>query len=284
MSAPADARARGTVGIVPVPHRVTAVRRETADTTTIALAPLGGQPPPFAPGQVDMLYAFGIGEVPISISSGTRLQGRREYTIRDVGPVTHALTSVSVGSHVGVRGPFGRPWPLEDARGGDVLVIAGGIGLAPMRAAILSLIDDRDAYDSLTVLYGARQPADILYEDQLERWRARPGVDVGVTVDVAGPGWHGDVGVVTGLIPAARVDLARATALVCGPEIMMRLTAEALLERGIPADRVFVTCERNMLCGVGTCGHCQLGPFFVCADGPVFSWDRIGPFINVREL
>ena len=270
--------------LLPVPHRVVLVRRDTADTVTIGLAPLEGDPPPFAPGQVDMLYAFGVGEVPISISSDALLAGHREYTIRRVGPVTRAVTDVAVGERVGVRGPFGVPWPLEDAAGGDVVVVAGGIGLAPLRAAILFLLDRRHAYGSVSIVYGARAPGDILYRAELEQWRGRLDTDVDVTVDAAAGGWHGNVGVVTRLIPRARFEPGRTTALICGPEIMMRFSAAALLDRGVPAERIFVSAERNMLCGIGTCGHCQLGPFLVCRDGPVLPWDRVGPFMSVREL
>jgi NAD(P)H-flavin reductase len=277
-------RERPHGALVPVPHRVILVRRDTADTLTIGLEPLDGEVAPFKPGQVDMLYAFGVGEVPISISSDAATPAHREYTIRQVGAVTRALTDVAAGDLVGVRGPFGAPWPLEAARGDDVVVVAGGIGLAPMRAAILHLLAHRDEFGSLSILYGARQPGDILYRDEIESWRGRLDADVDVTVDAAGPRWHGNVGVVTTLIPRARFDPDRVTALVCGPEIMMRFTADALLQRGVAARRIWVTCERNMLCGIGTCGHCQLGPYFVCDDGPVFSWAEVGPFLSVREL
>ena len=270
--------------LVPVPHRVVLVRRDTADTVTVGLAPLDGQPPRFLPGQVDMLYAFGVGEVPISISSDALLPAHREYTIRRVGAVTRALTDVAVGDQLGVRGPFGRPWPLDEADGGDVLVVAGGIGLAPLRAAVLWLLDHRHDYGSLTLLYGARAPGDVLYRSDLEEWGGRFDTDVDVTVDAARAGWHGNVGVVTRLIPRARFEPARTTAFVCGPEVMMRFAAEALLDRGVPAERIHLSCERNMLCGLGTCGHCQLGPYFVCTDGPVLTWEQVGPFLRVREL
>ncbi len=270
--------------LVPVPHRVVAVRRDTADTVTIGLAPLEDAPPPFLPGQVDMLYAFGVGEVPISISSDMLLGSQREYTIRRVGPVTRALTDVTVGDRVGVRGPFGVPWPLEDAEGADILVVGGGIGLAPLRSLILQLLDRRNDFGWVSILYGARAPGDILYRSELEQWRGRLDTDVDVTVDAAGAGWHGNVGVVTRLIPRARFEPGRAMAFVCGPEVMMRYTAESLLQRGVPPERIYLSAERNMLCGIGTCGHCQLGPFLVCRHGPVLSWARIGPYVRVREL
>ena len=270
--------------LVPVPHEVVLVRRDTADTVTIGLVPLEGELAPFEPGQVDMLYAFGTGEVPISISSDAKLTDRREYTIRRVGAVTRALTDVAVGDLVGVRGPFGRPWPLEQAAGGDLLVVAGGIGLAPLRAAILRVLAQRQAFDSVSVLYGARSPGDLLYRNELEEWRGRLDTDVDVTVDAAGSGWHGNVGVVTRLIGRARFDPARTIALVCGPEVMMWFTVRGLREHGMAPERIYVSAERNMLCGIGTCGHCQLGPFFLCADGPVLSWDRVGPFMSVEEM
>ena len=289
MSAPTLSPRPTTTGpvderLLPVPHRVVDVRRDTADTMTIALEPIHGMPPPFLPGQVDMLYAFGTGEVPISISSSTQVADRREYTIRRVGAVTTALTNVERGDRIGVRGPFGVPWPVEAARGGDVVVIAGGIGLAPLRAAILHVLEHRQAYGQLSLLYGARTAGDILYREELETWRSRLDVDIDVTIDAAGSGWHGNVGVVTRLVPRARFDEQRATALLCGPEVMMRYGAQALLDRGIAPERIFVSAERNMLCGIGTCGHCQLGPYFLCHDGPVLSWDRVGPYMSVREL
>ena len=275
---PVDAR------LVPQQHRVVGVRRDTADTVTISLTPLAGDLIRHLPGQVDMLYAFGVGEVPISISSDPLLPNHREYTIRRVGAVTRALTDVTVGDHVGVRGPFGSPWPLDDATGGDVVVVAGGIGLAPLRAAILGLLDRRQDYESVSVLYGARAPGDILYRSELEEWRGRFDTDVDVTVDAATSGWHGNVGVVTRLIGRVRMEPSRATALICGPEPMMRFAAQALVGRGVSPQRIHVSAERNMLCGIGTCGHCQLGPFLLCHDGPVLSWDRIGPFMSVREM
>ena len=277
-SRPVDAR------LVPRRHRVVTVRRETADTVTIGLTPITGQIAPHLPGQVDMLYAFGVGEVPISISSDPLLPNQREYTIRRVGAVTRALTDVAPGDQVGVRGPFGAPWPLDHAAGGDVVVVAGGIGLAPLRAAILGLLDRRHELETLSLLYGARAPGDILYRSELEEWRGRFDTEVDVTVDAATSGWHGNVGVVTRLIGRVRMEPSRTHAFVCGPEPMMRYAAQALVARGVPAERIYVSAERNMLCGIGTCGHCQLGPFLLCHDGPVLSWQHVGPFMSVPEM
>lgn len=270
--------------LVPIPHRVVEVRRDTADTVTIALAPLRGDIAPFEPGQVSMLYAFGTGEVPISVSSSPAQTDRLEYTIRRVGAVTKALTNVEPGEYVGVRGPFGVPWPVEQARGRDVVVLAGGIGLAPLRAAMLHLLGHRHAYGQVSLLYGARTAGDILYRDELEAWRSRLDTDIDVTVDAAGSGWHGNVGLVTRLVPRARFDEQRAVAFVCGPEVMMRYGAQALVERGMAPEDVYLSAERNMLCGIGTCGHCQLGPYFLCHHGPVLSWSELSPYLRVREL
>ncbi len=285
-TAPASAQTANPVDerLVPVPHRVLEVRRETADTITIALQPRTGRPPPFTPGQVDMLYAFGTGEVPISIASDPTETEHREYTIRRVGPVTRALTNVAPGDHLGVRGPFGVPWPVEEARGGDLVVVAGGIGIAPLRATILAALRERHAFGAVSVLYGARSPGDLVYRVELERWRARLDTDIDVTVDSAGSGWHGNVGLVTRLVPRTRFEPDRTTAFVCGPEPMMRYAAQALLERGVSAARIFVSAERNMVCGIGTCGHCQLGPYFLCHHGPVLSWQEIGTYLRIREL
>jgi NAD(P)H-flavin reductase len=226
-----------------------------------------------------MLSAFGIGEVPVSVGGEPLVQ-----TIRAVGAVTRALCAARPGTLLGVRGPFGRPWPVEDACGCDVVVVAGGIGLAPLRTALHHVLERRAEYGSAVLLYGSRTPADLLYRRELERLRGRLDLEVDVTVDVGTGDWRGKVGVVTKLIPRAQFDPGSAVALVCGPELMMRYTAEALLERGMPPERVFLSLERSMRCGVGHCGHCQLGPVLVCRDGPVLSYDRVAPLLAVREL
>ncbi len=231
-----------------------------------------------------MLYAFGVGEVPISTSGAPNAGGELTHTIRAVGPVTTALCAAEPGDVLGVRGPFGTTWPLEQAAGGDLVVIAGGIGLAPVRPAVYHALAHRDDYGAVGLLVGARTPSDLLYVPELEQWRARFDLEVGVTVDSAAGDWHGRVGVVTRLIPGAAFDPATATALVVGPEIMMRFTVAALLERGVPKERIYISMERNMRCGVGHCGHCQLGPLLICRDGPVFRYDEIEPLMEVREL
>jgi len=268
----------------PASWRVTATRRESADTVTLELEPPAGAEFAFRPGQFNMLGAFGIGEVPISISGDPAGGGPVLHTIRDVGMATHALCALEPGDRVGVRGPYGTCWPLEEAEGGDVVIIAGGIGLPPVRPAIYHVLANRDRYQRVALLYGARTPGDLLFTGELGDWRGRFDCDVQVTVDAAASGWRGDVGVVPDLIDTARFDPAVATAFMVGPEIMMRFTVRALLSAGVLEDRIFLSMERNMQCAVAMCGHCQLGPFLVCRDGPVFCHRPLAPWLRLREV
>jgi NAD(P)H-flavin reductase len=265
--------------MAPRPFRVERKVRETYDTWTLALAPVRGEQLEVAPGQFTMLYAFGIGEVPISVSGPPLAQ-----TIRAVGPVTRALCAARPGSVIGVRGPFGTSWPVEAVRGQDVLILAGGVGLPPVRPALYHLLDHRADYGRVIVLYGARTPRDLVFAKELERWRSRLDVDVDVTVDAAVGDWRGKVGVVTTLIPRAQLDPDETAAFVVGPEIMMRFAARALVDQGLPPDRIWLSMERAMKCGIGLCGHCQYGPTLVCRDGPVYPYPAIEPYLGVREL
>jgi len=269
---------------VPAPWRVTAARRESADTVTLELEPPAEEDFAFRPGQFNMLGAFGVGEVPISISGDPAAGGQVLHTIRDVGMATRALCALEPGDPVGVRGPYGTSWPLEAAEGADVVIIAGGIGLPPVRPAVYHLLAHRDRYQRVVLLYGARTPSDLLFTDELAGWRSRFDVDVQVTVDAAAGGWQGDVGVVPDLIATTRFDPATATAFMVGPEIMMRFTVRALLSAGVPEDRIFLSMERNMQCAAAMCGHCQLGPFLVCRDGPVFCHRPLAPWLRLREV
>jgi len=270
--------------MLPLPYVVADKRQNLADTWTLELEPAGGDgAEAFGPGQFSMLYAFGAGEVPISVSGGGEAGGRLGHTVRAVGPTTSAVCSLEPGQQLGVRGPFGNTWPLEVAEGGDVVVVAGGIGLAPLRLAIKRLTERRDSYREVSVLYGARSPDELLYGDELRAWR-EAGISVAISVDSAPSSWDGRVGLVTTLIPDAAFEAARTTAFMCGPEVMMRFVSQALQDRGVPTDRIHVSLERNMKCAVGHCGHCQLGHRFVCKDGPVFPVGRIGTLLGVREL
>ena len=269
--------------MTPLLHRVVSRSQETADTWTLELEPLAGAILP-RPGQFDMLYAFGVGEVPISTSGDSGVDGRLTHTVREVGAVTGALCGLEPGALVGVRGPFGNEWPLGEAAGGDLVIVAGGIGLAPLRPAIRHALARRGDYGALSVLLGARTPGELLFRHEVEEWRSRFDVEVDVTVDAAAPGWHGRVGLVTTLIPAAIFDSEKATALVCGPEVMMDFVVRALRDRGVPLERIWISMERNMRCGVGHCGHCQFGPTLICRDGPVFRADEMTKLMGVREL
>jgi NAD(P)H-flavin reductase len=273
----AEAQAPGVMA--PRPFRVERRTRETHDTWTLALSPVQGEQLDVAPGQFTMLYAFGVGEVPISVSGPPLVQ-----TIRAVGPVTRALCASRPGTVVGVRGPFGTSWPVGRARGHDVLIVAGGVGLPPVRPALYHVLEQRGDYGRITLLYGARTPEDLVFAKELERWRSRLDVDVDVTVDAATGSWRGKVGVVTTLIPRAAIDPDAALAFVVGPEVMMRFTARALVGAGLAPDRIWISMERSMKCGVALCGHCQFGPSLICRDGPVYPYPAIEPFLGVREL
>jgi NAD(P)H-flavin reductase len=270
--------------MAPVPCQIRRVSRDTHDTRTIELASAGGRG--FMPGQFNMLYLFGLGEVPISISGDPGNGAALVHTVRTVGAVTRALCALKRGATLGVRGPFGSAWPLEEAAGRDVVLMAGGIGLAPLRPAVYHLLTHRDRYGRVVLLYGARTPGDLLYTRLLERWRARFDAQIEVTVDAAPPGgrWRGHVGVAGTLLPRAEFDAARAVALVCGPEVMMRFAIADLRHRGLGPEQIYLSMERNMKCAIGLCGHCQFGPAFVCKDGPVFRYDRVAPFLGVREF
>ncbi len=269
--------------MVPLPHRVEWTRRDTANTVTIGISPVEEALPAPLPGQFEMLWAFGVGEVPISVSGLGDGDGRLEHTIRAVGAVTRALCAVEVGDVVGVRGPFGEGWDLDRATGRDLVIVAGGLGLAPVRPVIREAFATRHRFGRMAVLVGARDPANLLYQEDLETWRGRFDVEVEVTVDAAPPSWRGDVGVVTKLMDRAPVDFSATTAVVCGPEVMMRFVSQALADRGVPRHEILISMERNMRCAIGHCGHCQLGPEFICKDGPVLPWDRMEALMLVRE-
>jgi NAD(P)H-flavin reductase len=269
--------------MVPRLFRLADRRQDTADTFTMMLEPTDNVVLEFIPGQFTMLSAFGVGEVPISVSSAANADGPLQHTIRDVGAVTHALSNTTVGDVVGIRGPYGTGWDVADGEGGDVVLVAGGIGLAPLRPAVLEVLRHRQRYGKVVLLYGARSPEAVLYSDELRRWD-NLGVEVLVTVDYGTPEWMGRVGLVTTLIKRAGFDPRATLALVCGPEVMMRFTVAALIERGVRPDKVRVSLERNMRCGVGLCGHCQYRELFVCLDGPVLPFNQVTGLLGIREL
>jgi NAD(P)H-flavin reductase len=237
----------------------------------------------FAPGQFNMLYLPGYGEAAISMSSDPEAPDRLVgHTIRRVGNVTKATEYLKVGDTVGLRGPFGSAWPLETIQGMDVVIACGGIGLPPLRGALYHIINNRDKYGKVTLVYGARTPKDLLYTKEYESWK-KANIDVEVTVDRGDEGWNGRVGVVPMWFYHFRLDPQRTAVLTCGPEVMIRFVVFEGLARRVPAERIFVSLERNMKCGQGACGHCQIGPYFVCKDGPVFPYSVLEKFINVEE-
>ena len=271
--------------MVPWPCVVKQVAKETPDTFTLTISREDhANQNPFLPGQFSMLWVFGIGELPISISGDPSNHEKLVYTVRSVGKATHALVSQKPGTGIGIRGPFGNGWPLKAARGHDVIIVAGGIGLAPLRPMIYEVLRNRAEYGRLVILYGARSPRELLYRKELAAWARQPETQVLVTVDYGGIGWHGHVGVVTTLFKYARLHPARTVAMICGPEIMMRFVTRQLQEHGLAEKNIYLSMERNMKCAVGFCGHCQYGRHFICKDGPVFPYSTIGPLLDKYEL
>ena len=270
--------------MLPFPCRVIETREEISGCLSLVLRSEDNAELCFMPGQFYMLYAFGHGEVPISVSGHPSETDRLVFTIMNVGSVTKALCAVQVGDTVGIRGPFGSAWPLEQAKGRDVLVIAGGLGLAPLRPVIYHLISHADDYGDITLLYGTRSTETILFQDELDQWNKLDCMQVLVTVDSAGPDWTGHVGVVTELIDKAVFNPSQTTALTCGPEIMMRFSVHALLDQSLKSSDIFVSMERNMKCALGICGRCQYGPHFICKDGPVLRLDQVDHLFKVREV
>ncbi len=271
--------------MLPQLYRVQRVRREIPDTFTLELEPGEGVDiPPFASGQFNMLYVFGVGEIPISISGDPARRRPLVHTTRAVGTVSKAMRELKPEDVIGVRGPFGSHWPIERAMGKDIVIVAGGIGLAPLRSAMYQVISQREKYGKVVLLYGARTPEDILYRREVEHWRAHFDLEVYVTVDNATGKWRGSVGVVTRLIPRAPFDPLNTVAMICGPEVMMRFTAVELEKRGVATENIFVSMERNMKCAIGQCGHCQYGPYFICKDGPVFQYSHVQDLLTKWEI
>jgi NAD(P)H-flavin reductase len=274
----------------PMIPRVVHVRQKHADAPQVWTLELdigtrsGADSFAFAAGQFNMLTVFGVGEVPISLSGDPAEPERLVHTIRAVGAVSGALTRLEPGDAVGLRGPFGSGWPIEEATGRDVVIVAGGLGLAPLRPALYRLLASRERFGKIVLLYGTRSPGDILFRDEIESWRRRLGIEIEVTVDHADTTWHGQVGVVTTLLPRADFDPSNAIAFVCGPEVMMRFGIAALCRAGLDDTSIYLSMERNMKCAIGLCGHCQFGTTFICRDGPVFRHDRVRRLLGLKEI
>jgi sulfhydrogenase subunit gamma (sulfur reductase) len=238
----------------------------------------------FRPGQFNMVYDFGVGEVPISIVSDPVDSELLDHTIRAVGAVSHRLCELDRGDVIGLRGPYGSWWPLEEARGQDVLIVTGGLGCAPVVAAINYVMARRESYGALKIFHGIKTPGDLLYRERFQAWRKSPNTEVYLTVDRPDRRWKENVGVVTALFGQAQIDPGRSVVMMCGPEIMMRFAVRELVKLGMTTDRIYLSMERNMKCAVGFCGHCQYGPLFICKDGPVLRYDRISRWFDIREL
>lgn len=275
----------GASAMTPRPYRVRSRVVESPDSATLCLEPLGEVLRTPRAGEFMMLYAFGVGEVAISISGDPTVEdGSITHTVRAVGAVSRALHDAVPGAVIGVRGPFGTSWGLSQAAGRDLVMVAGGVGLCPLRPAILGALAERSRYGRLMLVVGARSRADFLFAAELEKWREDRHIDLHVTVDNPDPQWRGDVGLVTAPLHRLDLDADRTTAFLCGPEAMLRHGAAALIDKGVAASDIRVSLERNMQCGIGWCGHCQLGPLLLCRDGPVVSYDVAGPLLGVEEL
>jgi NAD(P)H-flavin reductase len=269
--------------MLPARYTVTHRTTETRDSATLVLAPVDEPLPRFLPGQFTMIYVPGVGEIAVSIS-GDPSRDALVQTVRAVGAVSTAIHDAPPGRMLGLRGPFGTDWDLPSAEGADLVLVAGGIGLAPLRPVLLGALTNRDRYGRITLVLGARAPAEFLYREQVRAWTARQDLTVVSTVDHLAPGYLGLVGLVTAPLAEVDLDPARTVAFLCGPEVMMRFSADLLRRRGVPADRIRLSLERNMKCGIGLCGHCQLGPLLLCRDGPVVHYGQAQALLSVKEL
>ena len=271
--------------MMPRIYRIVRRSKETSNTFTITLSGEDDtNSPSFNPGQFNMLYTFGVGEVPISFSGNADQKEEIVHTIRVQGAVTTAIGRLGIGDCIGVRGPFGRGWPLDKAKGEDVIIMAGGIGLAPLRPVMYFLLSNRENFGKVVLLYGTRSPDEILYKEELMQWRSRFDLEVEISVDHALSNWRGNVGVVTNLYPTTRINPDHSIAMICGPEIMMRFCVDKLQQLGMSISKMYVSMERNMKCAIGHCGHCQFGPHFICKDGPVFKFSDVEWLFNKREI
>ena len=272
--------------MLPAPALIRRIYWETDDTFTLLLEPNShnGAPFVFEPGQFNMLYAFGMGESALSISSDPRKPKLVAHTIHRVGTVTSALSQLKHGDIVGLRGPFGSSWPMDKLKEHDVIIAAGGIGLAPLRPVLYTMFHHRREFGRIVLLYGARSPLDLLYRVELEEWAKREQVEVLISVDRSDLTWKGYIGVVTNLLSFIKLDAPSTAALVCGPEIMMQYCLAEILQQGILPEKIYLSMERNMKCAVGFCGHCQYSSNFICKDGPVFPYLKVAHLFEKKEI
>jgi NAD(P)H-flavin reductase len=276
--------------LLPKRYKLIGFKKETTDIFSLNLIPVdSSEVMEFWPGQFNMLYAFGGGEVAISISGKGKAEGEIVHTIRRVGSVTSILSNLQIGQEVALRGPFGKPWPLQEAKGQDVVIVAGGIGLAPLRPLLREFFENRNQYGNISVLYGIRTPADMLFIDELVSWKKKGSFQVEITVDTIPETWNkpwkGSIGVVTPLIDKVPFLRSNETvAYLCGPEVMMRFVSRELIKKGMLAEKIFISMERHMKCAVGFCGRCQYREHFICKDGPVFKFAQMKDLMLLKEL
>lgn len=269
---------------VPIPATLVEVKTETPTIKTFVVEPEA--PIPFQAGQFIEMSVPGYGEAPFTPSSTPSSGGRLELTVVRVGRLTAVLHGLGPGAQLGIRGPLGRPYPLDRFRGREVLIVGGGCGLAPLRSLLFALLEDSDQYGRIILRYGARDPSEIVYRESLTNaWGPDKGVDVLVTVDRGDDSWAGRIGVVTTILASDCLTCSpdSGVAVVCGPPIMMRFATHALLELGYPPTSIFLSMEKNMSCGIGKCGHCRLGRYYACKDGPVFVYDEISDLDNIWD-
>lgn len=268
--------------LIPRLFSIQSSHQESHDVFTMNVAIPPNETFDFQPGQFNMLYAFGVGEAAISISSDPQQNHFLSHTIRIVGAVTKQLEKLLAKKQVGIRGPFGTAWPIEQCKNHSILLLAGGIGIAPLRALIYSLLAHRENYQEITLIYGARTPHDLIYHNEIKNWEAK--IKVILTVDNAPNDFTGHVGVVTRHIVRNISNPQHTIVMMCGPEIMMRFCYASLKNLNVPTKNIFISMERNMQCGIGLCGHCQWGPYFICKDGPVMNMAKIDPWFYKKEL
>ena len=264
---------------MPTPAELVEVIDETPTIKTLVLAP--AEPMDFRAGQFVQLTMPGVGEGPFTPSSSPRRPDRIAITILRTGTITERLHECRPGAVLGLRGPYGKGYPVEKLAGRQVLVVGGGVGLAPLRALILAILDDPDPIQRMSIRYGARSMEELLFRDQYEQWASHPKVDCQVTIDHPQPGWQGSTGVVTTLLKDLDMTVGETTAFACGPGVMLKFVTQALEEEGLAAEQIYLSMNRRMSCGMGLCGRCNIGPYYLCKDGPDMNYALIKDAPNV---
>ena len=259
---------------LPVPATITRIEKETSRSKLFEIQLDSGKPLGHVPGQFVEVSILGVGEAPISVSSSPTKEDGFELCVRAVGNVTNALHNMKVGDKIGIRGPFGKGFDIEFLKGKDLLFVGGGLGVVPLRSLINYVLDKREDFGQVTILYGCKEPCELLFSVEVAQWKRRRDVKYHVTVDKCPDGecWEGNIGVITTLIPDVHFNVEKTYAIVVGPPVMYKFVVSSLKEKGVPDDHIILSLERHMKCGVGKCGHCQINKVYVCQDGPVFNY------------